>query len=444
MAKSKLDKLLSLYREGYISRDELMRHSRKILPQRRKAPSAKATASALSPPAPRAPQAGKLEPVPPQAVIELDFPPMDARFFSGQRNRPRRFPVIAMVFVLVSMSGWYYVQNGSINLSLWKTRVATAIAPETPQQTTDKLRQHAEQLMNSPQWDPAEVELFTQHWAKLATEQQKILAQSLWYKKFSLYLALQIAQLGSPALSNNADTKGDLEPLRQLSNRLGNEPVVLQDPITKKGTRIRDELAALNDLVLKKSELKNPAPNNPYLKNPYLKNPSLKNPSLKNQSELENLSSDTQVSDNREVDTPIPTPIITTAAAPALSTLPPTPLNPQELERLLLRYAYYYEGGQIKELMGLFTGAGWSQGEIGHFELQERYQETFAKTTNRKLQIDAVRWSFKGNAAFGTGKLKLTYTNAEGLDTQEQVGNIRLVALKEKDKLVFSHLYHIF
>jgi len=410
MDKSNLDKLIRMYREGYISRDELIAHSKKAILKKDKSNHNRK----ISRPSP----ANKRPPVsaPIQAIIDLDTPPTmpekivvptsssGITLWNSSRGNPILAPMLGGALIAMAILAVVIIAIDDT-----PTQVAT-VTTETPKiandaslkantsasnQSISQLQKIASDFEKSSHWSKKELKQFQTLWLTLSDEQKVSLKNTHWFKTFSLILAIQLSQIHSLSAENTSNTslRKELESLRQFSSALGNSVAAFEDPVIKTQRHIR---ISDMDLSPQPTPSKSPAPAKAQKKTSATK------------------------------------PIIT----PEISRLP-------ELEKLLSEYVGYYESGNLDHIVKLFNGSGWHQGQIGDYELRESFKETFNKTIQRKMLIENLSWTFKGSTALATGKLTLLYTDRDKQEQHEQHGSIRLVATLHNNEFRFSNLYHI-
>ena len=437
MDKSNLDKLIRLYREGYISRDELIAHSKKAILKKDK------STRKVQRPQP----ATKRPPVsaPIQAIIDLDTPPQmpdkiavpasgGITLWNGySRGNPIlasmlggaliAMTILAVLILVFDSEPEQKLANlptttsentatkpaaatttkSSANKSLENTSAAknSKTSNHLPKnnQTIAQLQSIATQFEQTSHWTAKKISRFQQLWQNLATEQKDALKDTHWFKTFSLIVAIQLSQIHSLSAENpdNASFKQELQTLRGLSIALGNPATAFEDPVIKTRRTI-----SISDIELK------PTPPQKPVSTP---------------------------TTSKKVSKPAPSTQPTASAN--IARLP-------QLEKLLSQYVGYYESGNLDNIVKLFNGSGWHQGQIGDYELREGFKDTFNKTLQRKMLVENINWSFKGDTALATGKLTLSYTDRENQEKHEQHGSIRLVATLHDNEYRFSNLYHIF
>jgi len=435
MDKSNLDKLIRLYREGYISRDELIIRSKKAILKKDKSAGPHNNRPSTRP----TPATKRSVSAPMQAIIDLDTPPKipDRIAAASSANNVTLWngkspgnpilasmvggaliamAILAIVIVTVDSDNPPSADNQpqtnntamagdktSKEPSATPTVAATengSVAPVTENRTLKKLQDIANEFEQSNHWPQKKIAQFQQLWQSLPDSQQNSVKNTHWFKTFSLILAIQVTQIHSMSLENpeNSALQSEQETLLKLSTLLGNSVADFEDPVIKAHTNIR-----ISDIDIQ----------------------TLPTPS------------EAATSADKNVTRPMPSTATTTSITANMSRLP-------ELEKLLSEYVGYYENGNLDNIVKLFHGSGWhKKGQIGDFELRESYKETFNQTLQRKMLIENLSWSFKGSTALATGKLTLLYTDRENQERHEQHGSIRLVAKLHDNQFRFSNLYHI-
>jgi len=464
MDKSQLDKLIRLYREGYISRDELIAHSKKAILKKDKStrqrtrphPSTNATSTTQSSNTEgggnryshRA-SSSRRTPVsaPIQAIIDLDTPPpAPAKNSYGDRasnttvwnaysrGNPLFASMIGGVLIAMAIVAVLVVafDNGDSEPVKQASHKPTANQPAKAaiesktsnknrpvsssrrlSSSSDKLKSVASEFEQSTIWPANKISEFQSLWNSLPAEEKKSLKNTHWFKTFSLVMTIQLSQLHSLSAEqpDNKSLRVELKTLRNLSVALGNTTTAFDDPIIKTRRNIR-----ISDVDIE------PLPN-----------PSDTSENVSPSQSTEMSSATGSPADDSGKQAPAKEKPIKLAD---ISRLP-------ELENLLSKYIAYYENGNLDNIVKLFSGSGWHQGQIGDFELRESYRETFNQTLQRKMLIENLHWSFKGTTALATGRLTLRFYDRENQQAHEQHGSIRLVATLRNNEFRFSNLYHI-
>jgi len=419
MEKSNLDKLIRLYREGYISRDELISQSKKAILQKDK------TNDRLSSQQPtRSTQPQKQRPpvsAPIQAIIDLDKPPKvigrlspsgasGLTLWNGRvNNNPILAPMLGGVLIAMAIIALTIIVIDSNSEQDVKTQAQSTSTVDSlansknPDNAIQQLEQIAKEFELSSHWSNAKIALFKDAWTSLSQQQQAAARKSHWFKTHSLILEIQLSQIHSLSNENpsNASLRQEWQTLRDLSIALGSPVPAFNDSTIKSHKKIK--ISDIESDLAKSQHAAKPA---------------------------------ATIAINAEKASSEPKLPAKATSAVAISTIP-------KLEKLLSDYVGDYESGDLDHIVKLFNGSGWHQGKIGDYELRESFKDTFSNTSNRKMVIDNVNWSFKGNTALATGTLTLLYTDNKDSQQHKQHGSIRLVATLKNNEYRFSNLYHI-
>ena len=113
-----------------------------------------------------------------------------------------------------------------------------------------------------------------------------------------------------------------------------------------------------------------------------------------------------------------------------------------ELDGVVSRFVWAYEGGKIDVLDRLLANNVISNNSSKKADIKKDYIELFATTNDRRLMISDLRWTFGSKHAKGVGTLKAIVQNDKNKTTTVN-GKIQFVAKKINNQVLITHLYHI-
>lgn len=117
-------------------------------------------------------------------------------------------------------------------------------------------------------------------------------------------------------------------------------------------------------------------------------------------------------------------------------------LTKGELDKVLSQFTLYYNKGDINRLMTLFSVNASTNDQHSKLGIKADYNELFANTDTRNLQIKNMQWSLGKSKAEGKASFVVTVQQKNSNEQNLLQGNLKIIAVKEERGVYITHLLH--
>ena len=113
-----------------------------------------------------------------------------------------------------------------------------------------------------------------------------------------------------------------------------------------------------------------------------------------------------------------------------------------ELNNVLSQFTYYYNSGDIKRLMNLFTESAYTNGQNGKQGIKNDYADLFNNTVARRLMIKNIKWDLNESIAKGAAEFEVIVQAKNGTNKNSFSGSLSITAVKDPNGIYITKLFH--
>lgn len=311
-----------------------------------------------------------------------------------------------------------------------------------------QLERIANLVIRDGEWTNVRVELFLRQWNKTDYDAQEAFKKKAWYQHFTYRLQHQLKQEYSiGAIDRKLDSAVDT-PIVKLASALGVSVAVTHyamdnskspdDAIYQQlANEVSTELARVEEskLETEKSRAANTQAD-PVLTAQLKQELAGKTPRL--------ISEPRAISD---IAKPAQQPVSTSAQLTSVQSNPAQltsvnvkqtvapSINEQDVAQVLQKYSAAYERGDLQELSSLFGVSDAAEGKKIIAQLKANYENVFANSSKRSVNLKALDWQFEGNRAIVNTAYNAEMELNNNKGTQTVTANAKLELNKTQQQL---------
>jgi len=132
----------------------------------------------------------------------------------------------------------------------------------------------------------------------------------------------------------------------------------------------------------------------------------------------------------------------TAAAAPAPAAPPSNAITPADLTKLVKKFEFVYEAGDIEQFLSLFGDQVETNDTFTKADLRRDYEDLFKTTEWRVMALPNVNWDIHDNKADGWGNFEVKVRKVGAKDVNDYKGSLTFHVEKIGGRLYIKRLYH--
>ncbi|MDH5693852.1 MAG: XrtA-associated ATPase [Gammaproteobacteria bacterium] len=117
-------------------------------------------------------------------------------------------------------------------------------------------------------------------------------------------------------------------------------------------------------------------------------------------------------------------------------------ISRHDIDGLVNRLLFVYEGGDLEQLMGLFSESAVSNDSAKKGDIRRDYASLFRTTDMRVLELPNLSWDIRDRKAVGVGKFTVTVLKKGGLETRSFRGTMEIGLQKEGSQLLINRFMY--
>jgi len=130
------------------------------------------------------------------------------------------------------------------------------------------------------------------------------------------------------------------------------------------------------------------------------------------------------------------------AAAPAPAAPPSNAITPADLTKLVKKFEFVYEAGDIEQFLSLFGDQVETNDTFTKADLRRDYEDLFKTTEWRVMALPNVNWDIHDNKADGWGNFEVKVRKVGAKDVNDYKGSLTFHVEKIGGRLYIKRLYH--